>query len=53
MGVLLHVCVHVLHAYMVPDKAGRGYWIPWDWNYRWLCELPCKCCELNLSFMCL
>lgn len=21
---------------LVPMEARRGYWIPWDWNYRWL-----------------
>lgn len=29
-----YVCV--LHACLVPGKVRRGWWIPWNWCYRWL-----------------
>lgn len=28
--------VHILHVWLVPIKARRGYHVPWDWCYKCL-----------------
>lgn len=36
VGVLLaYVCVHEC-VYLIPTEPRTGYWVFWDWSYRWL-----------------
>lgn len=40
------VFVYWVHA-LYPERPGEGAEFPWNWSYRWFCEPPCGCWQLN------
>lgn len=54
LSIYVFLCMFVsvwVNAILIqaPVETKRVCWIPWRWNYRWLCAAQCEWWELNLG----